>query len=172
MRSRPPASSTACRRRAPQSSKRSFHADDEDLAEGFVGDVLARAAAAFEPLGIAPLEGQSRFEDGGAHRVDVGAQTWPLMSQAEIERDREDDQPGLSWGLVGARLLRHLNQRVAATGRSDRFYSVYGGNDAAVLVLTPPMLDAIRRHAGVHVSQLPYERSDEWPLFGLPLPPR
>jgi hypothetical protein len=148
---------------------RAFHADDEELAEGFVSDVLKSAAPAFEILGLAPLEGASRFEEGGAHHFDiVNGPSWELMSRAEAERDEPGQQRGLSWGLVGARLLGHLNQRVADTGRDDRFYSVYGGNDAHVLVLTPRMVDALQRHAGAPASQLPYLRTETWPHFGAP----
>lgn len=148
---------------------RSFHADDEDLAEGFAADVLEKATPAFEKLGIAPLQGASRFEEGGAHYLDiVDGPCWELMSRAEAERDHAGDQEGLSWGLVGARLLGQLNRRVAESGRDDRFYSVSGGNDAHVLVLTPRMADALQRHAAAPASQLPYLRSEVWPHFGLP----
>jgi hypothetical protein len=148
---------------------RGFAADDEDLAEGFIGDVLAQAAPVFAHLGMAPLSASSRFEEGGAHVVDVdGGGHWTMMSRSEVERDRAGDQPGLSWGLVGTRLLQRLNEHASRSGRSERFYSVAGGNDAWVLALTPSMLEAVRRHAGVRVDQLPYERTEHWPTFGQP----
>jgi hypothetical protein len=147
---------------------RAFALDDEDLAEGFVADALDRAAPVFEHLGLAPVRGASRFEDGGAHWLDIDGTSLPLMSLEEVERDRPGAQQGLSWGLVGARLLDHLSERSARAGRAERFYSVGGGNDAFALALTPAMLEALRRHAGQQPHRLPYRRTEAWPDFGLP----
>jgi hypothetical protein len=151
--------------------QRAFSADDEELAEGQVGEFLQTIAPGLAAIGVPALAGSSRFEEGGAHFLDLPGEAVVLMSAAEAARDEPGDRERLAWGLVGARVLRRLNAGIAAAGKSDRFYSVYGGNDAHAMLLTPAMRDAITSTPGIKESELPYERTDEWPDFGL-TPPR
>lgn len=144
-------------------------ADDEELAEGALERTLPDLAATFARLGVPPLRGAARFEDGGAMWFDEdGGTPLPLLSRAESERDAPGRQPGLTWGLVGARLAQHLDARLAAAGRQERIWSVYGGNDAQMLVLTPAMAEAIIEHGGMRGWERPYRRTEHWPDFGQP----
>ena len=147
---------------------RSIVADDEDLAEGFVGDFLKKCEPTFEHLQMPPLKGASRFEEGGAHLLELPGETLTLMTLAEAESDRPGEKVGLSWALVGARLFQIINARLERAGKTDRFYSVYGGNDGRVLVLTPAMYEAILATPDVLPGDRPYIRTDIWPSFGQP----
>ena len=147
---------------------RSIVADDEDLAEGFVEDFLKKCEPAFEHLRMPPIKGASRFEAGGAHLLELPGETLTLMTLAEAESERPNEKVGLSWGLVGARLFQIINARLQRAGKADRFYSVYGGNDGRVLVLTPAMYEAIVVTPDVLPSDRPYMRTDTWPDFGQP----
>jgi hypothetical protein len=146
---------------------RVLDADDEELAEGSVGVYLHLWAPSLERLGVAPLVGESRFVDGGAHILDLPNETVTLVSNAEAQEDEKGKKFGFSWGAVGARLMQRVNTDLAAAGVADRLYSVYGGNDARALLLTPPMLAAIMATPGVRRDELPYTRTAEWPHFGM-----
>ena len=146
---------------------RVLDADDEELAEGSVGVYLRLWAPSLTRLGVAPLVGESRFVDGGAHLLDLPDETVTLVSDAEAQEDEPGRKLGFSWGAVGARLLQRLNENLAAAGVADRLYSVYGGNDAHALLLTPPMLAAIMATPGIRRDERPYTRTLEWPDFGM-----
>jgi hypothetical protein len=146
---------------------RAFNADDEELAEGHTGPFLLSLAPAFEQLGLAPVIGESRFIDGGAHLLDLPNETITLISDEEIKRDNPRELSRYCWGAVAARLLDKLNAHLVASGTAERFYSVYGGNDAFALLLNPRMLSAIMETPGVRQDELPYIRTAVWPDFGM-----
>jgi hypothetical protein len=146
---------------------RALNADDEELAEGEVGVFLKLWAPSLLRLGLKPLVGTDRFGEGGSHYLDLEGESLMLVSEEEARNDRRDAKSGFSWGAVAARLLERLNGDAASAGISDRFYSVYAGNDADVLILTPPMLAAIMAAPGIRRDELPYLRTAEWPLFGM-----
>jgi hypothetical protein len=153
---------------------RAVSADDEELAEGQVEVFLQEVAPCLNRLGVTPLAGKSRFMDGGAHVLDLPNETITLVSAEEAREDDRDGGKrfGFSWGAVGARVLERLNAQIAAAGREDRFYSVYGGNDAYALLLRPPMLAAILASPGIPPDELPYIRTTDWPYFGMPGMPK
>ena len=62
---------------------------------------------------------------------------------------------------------RELRKEIETVGYGDRFYSVYGGNDGRVLILSPDMLTAIMNTPGIRREELPYIRTAEWPYFGM-----
>jgi hypothetical protein len=147
---------------------RDLDADDEELAEGQVGLFLQSWAPSLARLGVAPLVGVDRFEEGGAHVLDLdNGETITLVSLQETERDGRDGQERFGWGAVAARVLERINRELAAADKADRFYSVYGGNDGRVLILSPDMLVAITNTPGLRRDELPYIRTAEWPYFGM-----
>ena len=75
---------------------RAIRADDEELAEGQVGEFLGRLIPSFQKLDVAPVRGE--YDE-------------------EARRDELDDLTGFSWGAVGARVLERLNRHLADAGR-------------------------------------------------------
>jgi hypothetical protein len=142
-------------------------ADDEELAEGLAGLYLRLWAPSFVRLEIVPLAGVDRFGDGGAHYLDLDNECITLISLEEAQQDRRDAKIGFSGGAVAARLLQRINRALEIAGKADRFYSVYGGNDGHVLILTPSMLAAITATRGIRRDELPYIRTANWPHFGM-----
>ena len=99
--------------------------------------------------------------------LDLDGETITLVSLQETEKDGRDGQERFGWGAVAARVLERINRDLAAAGKSDRFYSVYGGNDGRVLILSPDMLTAIMNTPGIRRDELPYIRTAECPYFGM-----
>ena len=150
-------------------------ADDEELADGGVGLHLGLWAPSFERLGIVPLAGEDRFLEGGVHVLEMPRETLVLETAEDVrlQADEPGRYRGLSWAVVPARLFDRINRDLAATGRAERVYSVYGGNDHTGLLLTEPMRAAIVSSPGIRRDELPYVRTLDWPFGGMdPSPER
>ncbi len=135
---------------------RAFAADDEELTEGSVGIFLSGCATAFEHLGVPPLLGKDRFAEGGAHILDLASGSEDgsvvLLSEADGFHRAID--------LVAARLISLMNRHLANYDLADRFYSVYSGNDAEVLLLSPAMLAVIESLPHLREEERPHWRSE------------
>jgi hypothetical protein len=71
--------------------QRAFAADDEELAEGQVSYFLQAIAPGLAAIGVPPVMGSSRFEEGGAHILDLPGESVVLMSAVEAVRDQPAD---------------------------------------------------------------------------------
>ena len=134
-----------------EETKRLWHADAEDLAEGGVKQFLEEMMPFLQTLNVSIASIQEDFNIDGAYNITINGIKYSLYSEAELKS--ED-----IWDLTSKRTFIILNKLLAQAGSSERVYQLYGGNDQFVVVLTAEMYEAI------HKSQILAERDMPIPI--------
>ncbi len=115
---------------------RSYPADAEDLAEGQVGATILLMKPVLEREGVKLDSVMDDF--GEKYEVVVNGQRHLIH------------EPGQdSWTLGIKRLLEITNVLLEEAGSAERLYTVYGGHEGRVMLLTPEMLDYLESLADV-----------------------
>jgi hypothetical protein len=133
--------------------RRSYPADNEDLAEGGLGEVILLMKGVLEAEGVrlASVEDEAQGErydlllDGRRFCVYDGAAT---MDGVEL------------WVTATRRLLEIVSELLQAAGSEERLYGINGGNDGRCILLTEKMYALLRSPAlQLDASAMPYPPS-------------
>ena len=117
--------------------KRGPHfADAEELAEGFVCELLSNVDEFLELNGVKIEHADDDFGET-SYTVHVNDEKFMMYTKEELESGAE------LWDLSTRRTVAMLNHLLAAAGSPERCYLLYSGNDAEVIFLTPEMHAAI-----------------------------
>ena len=149
---------------------RCFDADDEAIAEGGAAEFLALWSSALQQLDVPPLTGELQLLDDGTQRLEFpncAADAVVLFEPRDAQARAAGSPASQAWGLVPGRLQWAINRHLAAHGRFDRFCSVFAGNDAKVMVLTPQMMRAVNGCDEIPRAERPYTRTEDPPGFGI-----
>lgn len=144
-------------------SGRFFHADAEDLAEGGVGAFLERIGAFMQSQGVS-ISADDDFGDT-SYWVAVNANRHKIYDSVEMQARGE--QPGLLWGLSGARTFAIVNRLLHTASSAERMYAVNGGNDLFGFFLTPVLHEAICSYPGIEPHDKPFVHNENYPWFGM-----
>jgi hypothetical protein len=142
---------------------RLFDADAEGLTEGGVSNFLRR----IEPFLHGQVISLNQFEDDfteQGYSVMVNGERHKIYDTDEIQR--RQTQPGLLWGLSGARAFAIVNRLLERAGSEEILYAVNGGNDLFGFFLTSALREAICRYPTVKPGDRPYLHTEEYPWFG------
>jgi hypothetical protein len=144
---------------------RLFHADAEDLAEGGVGDFLRKIEPFLNANGIALTHVEDDVSEQG-YSVTVNGTRTRIFDTDELHQRETQKQPGLIWGLSGARAFAIVNGLLEEAGSEERLYAVNGGNDLFGFFLTQALREAICCYPGIKPGARPYLDTDEYSWFG------
>jgi hypothetical protein len=131
--------------------KRSYPADNEDLAEGFMGEtiLLMRDVLSHEGVCIDSVE-----DDFQEHRYDV-----VINGRRHLISEDKQLETVFCWVVAIKRLLEIVNELLAKAGSDERLYGMYGGNDGRAIFLTPEMFDFIKRSGLLSEGEMPFPKS-------------
>ena len=117
--------------------KRGPHfADAEELAEGFVGELLSNVDEFLSLSGVKIEHAEDDFGET-SYTVLVNDESFTLYTKEELEAGAK------LWELATQRTIAMLNHLLEGAGAAERCYLLYGGNDAEVIFLTAEMFKAI-----------------------------
>jgi hypothetical protein len=109
--------------------RRSYPADNEDLAEGNVGKTILLMKPVLEQEGVT----LSSVVD------DFGDRKYEVVINGQRHLIYEGDGGADRWVLALKRLLEITNGLLKEAGSNERLFAVYGGNEGRVILLTPEM---------------------------------
>ena len=130
-----------------ESTRRLYHADAEDLAEGQVALLLEdiRPFLEHEGVTIATVE-----EDFGpdSYSITVNGTVYPIYSGPDLETQR-------LWEVATRQTLQMINHMLEDAGSAERAYLLYGGHDAHLVFLTPAMHAVITASPAIPANEQP-----------------
>jgi|RhiMethySRZTD1v2_1073278.scaffolds.fasta_scaffold07808_2 hypothetical protein len=148
-------------------SYRVYSADAEELAEGGIGEFIARVAPFLIAEGVTIPEIEEDSSADG-YLVWVGNERNVIYEAADLERDGTGAAAGLVWGLSMARGFRLVSALLADAGSEETVYAVNGGNDLFAFFLTPALHRLIIEHPDASPLDAPYSPTEQFPFFGQP----
>lgn len=113
--------------------RRSYPADNEELAKGDVGKTILLMKAVLEREGV-KLE--TVVDDLGDEKYEVVINDTPhLVYEGEVTMK--------TWEVSLRRLIEIVNGLLEDAGSAERLFASYGGNDGRVILLTDEMQDYV-----------------------------
>ena len=131
-----------------EGTKRGWHADAEDLAEGGVSTFLEDHRRDLLTLGVDIGKVSDDFNVGGHYGLEINGEYFLMYSESELESDD-------FWYLTQERAFGMINTLLAKHHSEEQLYSLYGGNDAHAIVLTPDMQTAISNSKVISEREVP-----------------
>jgi hypothetical protein len=113
-----------------------YQADSEDLTEGDAVRCLQRIQPFLQTQGIVLKKIDQEFDENG-YDITVDDLRFNLYREEEVGKHD-------LWEIVTRRFLRVINTLFESAKSSERAYLLYGGNDAAIVFLTPEMHALLR----------------------------
>lgn len=110
--------------------KRSYGADNEDLAEGSMGEFLLLMKDVLRLEGVT-LESVEDDCDGDAYHLSINGQRVLVYDSTAAG--------GEIWGIAIKRFLEIVDELLQNAGSKERLYGIYGGNDGRCILLTDEM---------------------------------
>lgn len=131
-----------------EGTKRGWHADAEDLAEGGVAAFLEDHRRDLLTFGLDIGEVSDDFNIGGHYGVLIDGEYFLMYSDSELESDD-------FWQLTQERAFGMINTLLAKKKSEEQIYSLYSGNDAHAILLTSPMQIAIKKCKAISEREVP-----------------
>lgn len=133
--------------------RRMYHADNEDLAEGSIGELLLEMKPVLTKEGVR-LDSVEDLYEADAYDLIINGQRIRIRDKTD---PLYEDNPGAMWSLAAKALLEITNQLLMDAGSSERLYGIGGGHDAWCILLTAEMHDLLRApELGYDEIMLPY----------------
>jgi hypothetical protein len=131
------------------SDRRGYPADNEELAEGRIGEFLLPMKEVFAQEGV---QLESIEDDFQEDYYDV------LVNG---ERFRVYGTPvGNSWAVSLRRFLEIVNELLQRAGSRERLFAIYGGNDGRAIFLTEEIHQYLGRLPCIDRGWMPYRPED------------
>jgi hypothetical protein len=116
---------------------RLFHADEEDLYDGFMHSLLEKLKPSLKREGVNISTVEETITDDDAHYIVINGMQY-LMYKHEDDHDEY-----YYWRVATKRFLEVLNDLLSTAGSAERFYAIASGNDANIILLTPELFEYI-----------------------------
>lgn len=111
--------------------RRSYPADNEDLAEGSLGEVVLLMKDVLQKEGVKLRSVEDDFQDDSYDVV--------VNGERHLIYDADMLENSLIWGVAIKRLLEIVNGLLEHAGSKERLYGISGGNDGRAIFLTDEM---------------------------------
>lgn len=116
-------------------TKRDYHADAEDLAEGGIAKFIERIRPFLESQGVR-IRSVKEEDLDRAYYVTINNVRYVMYSEDEIDEN--------IWDSTTRRCFAAINRLLEEAGSDERLHWLYGGNDNRAIFLTQAMYEAIR----------------------------
>jgi hypothetical protein len=133
------------------SVRRIYHADSEDLAEGYAWELLEQLIPFLQELGVQISSLSHVFDNDVDYTMTVNDVRYLLLS---VQEEQQLDMAEL-WRLGTERTFIIINTLLEQAGSDERVFQLYGGNDCHAVFLTPPMYHVIRTSGLFSPTELP-----------------
>lgn len=134
-------------------SGRVFAADGEDLADGWVGHMLAEMKPYLVTQGVLFEEIEDRYVPGGAYDVLIDGEVFAIYGAAET------DDTAARWDLATSRAFALVNTLLRRAHARERIYLLYGGNDGQAVFLSRSMFQLISASRDLPNAQKPRRKA-------------
>lgn len=131
--------------------RRIYHADSEDLAEGYAWELLEQLIPFLRELGVQINSLSHAFDNDVDYTMTVNNVRYLLLSvQEEQQLDMAE-----RWRLSTERTFTVINTLLEQARSDERVFQLYGGNDCHAIFLTPPMYRIIYSSGLFSPTELP-----------------
>jgi hypothetical protein len=130
------------------SDRRGYPADNEELAEGRIGDFLLLMKDVLAHEGVRLESVEDDFQDDH-YDVLVNDDRFGVYSRPV----------GNSWAVSLKRFLEIVNELLQRAGSRERLFGIYGGNDGRAILLTEEMQQYLDSLPWISRSWTPYTAS-------------
>ena len=128
-------------------TERIYMSDAEDLAEGFIDELLNEIEPFLMKEGVT-IESYEQTHTGDTYAIVVNHRKFSIWND-EIDKDLDP------WELATNRTFAIVNLFLREAGSNERIYSLYGGNDLFALFLTEEMYEVINKSRLIKESEKP-----------------
>jgi hypothetical protein len=131
--------------------RRIYHADSEDLAEGYAWELIEQLSPFLQKLGVQIRALSHVFDNDVDYTMTVNDVCYTLVTVTE---EHQLDIPEL-WRLGTERTFTIINILLEQAGSDERVFQLYGGNDCHAVFLTWPMYRVIDASGMLARTELP-----------------
>jgi hypothetical protein len=131
------------------SVQRMYHADAEDIAEGYAFAFIEEIQAFLEILGVHIHTIDQVFENDKDYTLTIDDEMFILYL------DKEADTLHDLWEITTIRVFGIVNHLLISAKSTERIYMLYGGNDCHAVFLTAEMFQIIKDSKALPESEIP-----------------
>jgi hypothetical protein len=129
--------------------RRGYPADNEELAEGSIGESLLRMRDILLREGVESDFVSDDLRDDG-YDISINGNIIPIYDASALSSAN-------IWGIALKRFLEIVNNLLIRAGSAERLFGVYGGNDGRAILLTEEMY--------AYLKSIPVVLDERWMPF-------
>ncbi len=128
---------------------RDFSADQEELAEGYVGEFIESLHVFLRHEKVMIEHVDDLFaDDNKGYQIIIDGRSYTIYSD-------EESNASNVWELSAIRTCSIVNELLCDAGSKERLYLLFGGNDGRVVFLTDAMYELIMKQELIPITDKP-----------------